>query len=159
MTKRRILFGLILIFSLTFILTSCKDTLKGTEAIFVGFTNVSGDTYSISVSNVTEVFNFDAVVKINDDSSWKLATDVEGKNIIDSKIAFLKIGDNTFYVLVTTKKENIKYYTLNLRRRPIYNVYFDVGVYIPNQTIEEGGFAEEPQKPERTGYTFYRMEF
>lgn len=130
---------------------------KNTQANFLGFTKENETTYSISLSNNTEVLNMSNVVEIDSRSSWKLTTDIQANNSIASKIATLNVGDNTYYVLVTAQNEDVKLYTIKIRRKPIYTVSFNG--YADTQYVEEGSFATKPLDVERTGYTFNGWDF
>lgn len=146
------------------------EKLKGTQANFDGFEQVDESMYKISVANVTEIFDLSDYVDVAADCTWTLATDLQAINIIPSKIATLNVGDNIYYVLVTTPSSRVKLYTLNIRRRPIYNVSIWLGDIIMNedsyecsvispwtltQQVEEDGYAKQPEdSPRRPGYHF-----
>ncbi|MBS7400902.1 MAG: InlB B-repeat-containing protein [Eubacteriales bacterium] len=131
--------------------------LKGTRANFIDFKQVDSSIYKISVSNATEILNLSDYVEVSNKSSWQLTTDIQAINNIPSKIATLNIGDNTYYVLVTTQTGDVKLYTLNIRRRPIYIVSFDE--YGEPQQVEEDSYAKQPENPERVGYIFAGWNF
>ncbi|MFA5676701.1 MAG: InlB B-repeat-containing protein, partial [Christensenellales bacterium] len=137
-----------------------SNAVEGTQAKFDGFNETNASTYSIIVSNATELLNFSDVVEINNKSSWKLTTDIQGNNAIASKIATLTAGDNTYYVLVTADNGNVKLYTLQIRRKPLYLVSFNTsgGSTVASQTVEEGDFATEPTAT-RIGYNFVNWNF
>ena len=140
---------------------NAEDSLEGTQARFDGFTMVNAFTYSIKVSNSTELINFSDIVEVNNKSSWKLATDIQANNAVASKIATLNVGNNTYYVLVTAENENVKLYTLNIRRKPLYLVTFNTngGTTITSQNIEEDLFANLPTQPTKTGYSFVNWNY
>ncbi len=140
---------------------STEDSLKGTQAEFNGFNKVDDSTYSITISNDTQILNFSDLVSINNKSSWALYRDIYATDIIPSKIATFEVGDNKYYVLVTANTGDIKLYTLNIRRKPLYLVTFDTlnGSVIQSQNIEEDSFAVLPNQPTKTGYTFINWDF
>lgn len=135
------------------------ETLRGTQASFASFTKVDDTTYSIVLPNATELLNFSEVVEVNNKTSWKLTTDIYGNNSIASKIATLEPGNNVYYVLVSDEFENVKLYTLNIRRKPIYHVTINNQGGSPmyyNYDVEEGSEFDISQLfiPTRKGYTF-----
>ena len=138
------------------------ETLRGTQASFASFTKVDDTTYSIVLPNATELLNFSEVVEVNNKTSWKLTTDIYGNNSIASKIATLEPGNNVYYVLVSDEFENVKLYTLNIRRKPLYTVsyYNGFGELYTTQQIEEDSIIETlPTAPEKLGYTFISWDF
>ena len=139
-----------------------ENALEGTQARFKGFIEINASTYSITVSNVIVLLNFSDIVEVNNKSSWKLTTDIQGNNAISSKIATLSVGDNTYYILVAAESESVKLYTLTIRRSPFHLVTFndENGTAIDTQSIEEGCRVAIPtQVPTRTGYKFIDWNF
>lgn len=137
------------------------EELQGTQAEFKGFENKGNNIYSIKVSNNTPTLDLSDKVKINSTSKWQLCTDIQATQNIPSKVASLVIGDNSYYILVTDKNENVKLYTMQIRRRELYNITFNSfgGSTISNQTIEEDNKATTPTTPIKTGYTFKNWDF
>ena len=71
----------------------------------------------------------------------------------------LEEGMNTFYVHFFDDSSDdvpIKTFTLEIYRNRTYTVVFDTDcdLIVPDQTVEEGGRATEPQIGERSGYEF-----
>ena len=127
---------------------------EGTD-ISTTLLTVDGDIASISLSNSTQIFSFINDITVAKDASFIVARDIGCEQIINSKIATLNEGDNSFYILVTNGNEQ-KLYTVTVRRRPMYTVTFNTagGSSVPSQTIEEGGILTAPQETTRAGYTF-----
>ena len=158
------IFALCVTVAAAVVLVACSDDpkvpegdIKGTDAVFTQFTNVEDDTYSLTVANAVTTFNFNNVVEISNWSTWQLTSDIQGNNVIASRTVSLSEGDNTYYVLVTARNGNVQLYTMDIRRKPMHQVTFSDtnGVTIPNQSIEEGNFAEDPaEELSREGYTF-----
>ena len=111
------------------------------------------------VSNATSTFSFINEIAIADSAKYTVSTDINGLNVIPTKTVSLSIGNNTFYILVENGKD-LGLYTVVIRRRPMYNVSFNVtgGTSVSSQTIEEDHFATEPTT-ERKGYTFDKWDY
>ena len=137
-----------------------EDSVQGTEASFKDFTQLSEFEYALKVANETTTLSLSPLVTINSRSSWSLSSDIYGNQTIASKTATLAIGDNTYYALVTSENGDTQLYTLRIRRRPVYNVIFDVagGIAVENQQIEEDSFAEEPITT-KEGYTLVSWNY
>ena len=120
---------------------------------------VDGDIITGSCANSTESFSFMNDISVCSSASYTVALDEGFKNIIDSKVATLEIGDNVFYLLVKNGSES-KTYTVTIRRLPTYTVSFAAtgGTAVRSQTVEEGGLATAPITT-RTGYTFKGWNF
>ncbi|MGN1258734.1 MAG: InlB B-repeat-containing protein [Christensenellales bacterium] len=171
MKKKLIMFSLIFVclFSV-FALAGCVNNndndappaLTGTEATFKDFTKVDDTTYSIKVANVTETFNFSNSVSVANNSKWQLTADIYGIVDIPSKIGTLDVGDNTYYVLVTDNEENVKMYTLNIRRRVFYTVAFNTvgGTTVDSIQVEEDSFLPNNiSTPIKEDYIFYKWDY
>ena len=115
---------------------------------------VSGETVSAILSNATQTFSFLNDIKVADESSYILATDIGCQNTIVSKTVALEEGDNIYYLLVTNGNEQ-KLYTVTIRRRPIYTVEFNTngGTKVETLYVEEDNTIEM-QQTSKTGYTF-----
>lgn len=162
------IFVILLLFcGIMFFAVSCKndddDTpkLSGTEISSKSMT-LDGDTLSISLPNANEIFSFLDDITVAKGASYIVATDINCSNTIASKTVELEIGDNIFYILVTNS-DNMKLYTVNVRRVAYYTVSFDTqgGTSIEPQTVEVGCLAEKPIDPtaELLGYVFTGWNF
>ena len=138
-----------------------NNSPKGTQANFDGFKKEDESTYSLKVNNNVETFNFGNVVDVGSASTWTLSKDVLAQNNIPSKVSTLEIGDNTYYVLVTDESGNVKLYTLNIRRLPVYDVTYSntLGTIYQTIQIQEEGLAEAIILDEIRGYTFDAWQY
>ncbi|HBK02761.1 MAG TPA: hypothetical protein DDY77_07020, partial [Clostridiales bacterium] len=134
------------------------ETVEGTQAEFVGFEKVGENKYLKKISNDTEIFSLGTSVKIDAKSSWIVSYDISCTKVILSKIVELTAGDNLCYVNVTDENGNVSLYTLNIRRREIYEVSFADSDVQP-QYIEEDSCANAPATANRNGYTFESWDF
>ena len=137
-----------------------ERVLSGTEAEFKGFTE-SKDVYTIKVSHLTETFNFSDFVRTAFGSRWDLSTDMQVKDTIPSKIVNLEKGDNKYYILVTDKNYNVKLYTVNVHRKQIYRITYEIlDKTYSSSSVEEGDYVErDDSTPIRKGYVFVRWNF
>ena len=135
-----------------------EEAVKGTQAEFVGFEKVGENKYFKKVSNDTEIFSLGTLVKVNSKSNWIASYDVSCTKVILSKIVELTAGDNFCYVNVTDENGNMSLYTLNIRRREIYEVSF-ADSDVQSQYIEEDSCAVAPSTANRNGYTFKSWDF
>ena len=123
---------------------------------------IDGQNLSLILPNATESFSFIGQITVSEKATWQINTDIYGVNSIPTKTVPLNVGDNTFYLLVTSGDTNtISLYTVTIRRRPIYTVSFDTanGTAVAAQEVEEGNLATVPAiGPERTGYTFTKWD-
>lgn len=138
--------------------TVISAVLQGVEIASSSLT-VDGDKINGSCTNSAETFSFMNDISVAPGASYIVAYDVNFKNVIDAKVASLEIGDNVFYILVTSGSVG-KCYTVTVRRLPMYTVSFVAagGTAVRSQSVEEGSFATEPVTS-RTGYTFKGWNF
>ncbi|MBQ8884992.1 MAG: leucine-rich repeat protein [Clostridia bacterium] len=125
------------------------------KTLMVNGANVYG-----KVSNQTETFSFIGEIGTKGKTKYTVSWDISGDEKIESKTIALSIGDNKVYVIETVDGEPINVYTVVIRRRPMYEVVFDVdgGETVESQTVEEDSCASEPQTA-RTGYTFAGWDY
>ena len=134
------------------------EVAEGTQAEFVGFEKTGKNKYLKKVSNDTEIFSLVTLVKVDSKSSWIASYDVSCTKIILSKIVELSVGDNLCYVNVTAESGDMTLYTLNIRRREIYEVSF-ADCDAKKQYVEEDSCTTAPATANRNGYTFKSWDF
>ncbi len=141
--------------------TETEISLHGTQAEFKDFEKISSISYSITVSNETETFNFNDYVKTAETSEWLLSKNTKFIDTIPNKTSYLNIGDNYFYVLVTADDNSDKIYTLKVKRRQMYPVCFYFDYFLVDRVyVEEGQKVKEPStSPEKNGYEFLGWDF
>ena len=148
-------------FDSNWVCTECAYVDAGLHGIELRTNTLELDGTDIfgKVSNATSTFSFINEIAIADSAKYTVSTDINGLNVIPTKTVSLSIGDNTFYILVENGKD-LGLYTVVIRRRPMYNVSFNVngGTSVSSQTIEEDHFATEPTT-ERRGYTFDKWDY
>ena len=136
-------------------LSACNDG-KDPQSKNISFNtlNVEGDTVYGKVSNETTEFSFLEEISSNDSTQYVVSLDVYGVHTIVTKVVPLIEGDNVFYV-IETNGDKIKTYTVTIRRRPIYTVFFQEngGSNVESQLVEEDSLAYEPTTV-RAGYSF-----
>ena len=126
------------------------------KTLKVNGTNVSG-----VVSNATKSFSFKDEITTADGVGYTVSLDEYGTQSVVTKTVPLATGDNIFYIIKTIGEE-YTVYTVKIRRRPMYTVYFNTagGTAVQSQTIEEGGVALAPEiSIVRNGYTFTGWDY
>ena len=133
--------------------------LKVNEIRFKTF-SVDGTNVYGEVSNDTIEFAFYNEITTSGIATYVVDNDKDCSSPINSKTVDLREGDNVFYVLESIGND-VKLFTVTIRRRPMYNVYFNTngGTSIATQTIEEGKLATIPENPTRVGYDFVNWNF
>ena len=148
-------------FDSNWVCTECAYVDTGLHGVELRTNTLELDGTDIfgKVSNATSTFSFINEIAIADSAKYTVSTDINGLNVIPTKTVSLSIGNNTFYILVENGKD-LGLYTVVIRRRPMYNVSFNVtgGTSVSSQTIEEDHFATEPTT-ERKGYTFDKWDY
>lgn len=129
--------------------TGC-DILSAT-----GF-EVDGNTLSIKVPNSQENFVLSEAITVSPYAEWTVTSDITGNTEIPSATVPLVVGDNIYYInVVSGNGSNKKQYTVEIRRREIYTVTYQLnnGSADVTEQVEEDNIA--PTKTiEKTGYTF-----
>ena len=120
---------------------------------------VEGETVYGKVSNATTTFSFIREITEHGNAAYQIYKEITCETLIASKSISLNIGDNTVYVLQTVGKD-LKLYTVTVRRRPMYDMTFNVngGTSVEKQVIEEDHLASEPTTT-RAGYTFTGWDY
>jgi len=131
-----------------------RDTTVVESGISFKTLEVNGTDVYGKVPNSTSTYSFINEITTSGNVSYVVSLDVYGMQTVVTKNVSLNEGDNVFYVLQSVG-EDITLYTITIRRRPMYNVYFDTkgGTAVADQMVEEGGFVTVPTTS-RTGYTF-----
>lgn len=114
-------------------------------------------TLKLSVSNETTEFDFANKIKVKDTSKWGIYLEISCINKVNSKIIPLNIGDNTVYILVADKNEEVKLYTAIIHRNRVLTVTFyhnDRPYNVTTKQIEEGLEYGELPELTRDGYSF-----
>ena len=178
--------------SIFFCLTACNNgqpNIKGTEIYSETLTvdNQAKTVYG-KLPNGTESYEVSKNIRVVEDATYHLCSDILGQNAIVSKTAVLETGDNVYYLIVENNNE-IETYTLTLRVKPLYKVYFDIQTecfmpikntssennggmviiggsswpsdieYVDSQLVEEDAVAVVPEQPTRLGCDFIGWDF
>ena len=141
------------------ICTVCGYVLQEETGILFNTLTVEGTSVYGVVSNATTDFSFIDEVTVKGNATYIVDDNKDCNTPIKSKTVDLESGDNTFYVLETIGND-IKLFTVTIRRRPMYDVTFDVngGTAVAAQKVEEGYLATEPITT-KVGYTFAGWDY
>ena len=118
--------------------------------------DAEGKTLSIKTPNSQEYFALSSALTVSPYASWTVTSDAEGREEVPSATVPLQVGDNTFYINITSgTQSNKNQYTVNIRRRAIYTVTYDFagGGESASEQVEEDGLAPAKEGT-RMGYTF-----
>ena len=139
--------------------TVCGYILQAETGILFNTLTVNDTKVYGKVSNDTTEFSFINEVTVKGNATYVVDNDKDCGSPIYSKTVDLAIGDNTFYVLEMIGND-IKLYTITIRRRPMYEVTFNTngGASVEKQVIEEDFLATEPETT-RAGYTFSGWDY
>ena len=128
--------------------------------------HIAFKTLSIEEKNIfsfdTEEFSFLEEIEIFGHSKYSVSKDKFGTETFLTKVVPLSCGDNDFYVFETIDDDVVNTFTVTLRRRPKYSVYFntDGGTPIQSQTVEESFLSSMPTEiTTKVGYTFDGWDF
>ena len=139
---------------------------KGCSILSATGFEIDGLTLSIVVPNNKNSMNLTELITVSPWATWEVYSDKQGINKIKLKSVSLKEGDNVFYVFVKSGMgpgtyENL--YTLNIRRREIYNVTFVYNNGEPNDVVsfEEDSLItiKEDKEIAKVGYTFKEWQY
>ena len=105
-----------------------------------------GSILYITSPNSKLVFSFSDYVKVSETSNWSVSFDITGNIPISSKTVSLDVGDNLYYVLVTSSNGNSKQYIVMIHRNAMFEVKFKTGTALTINPIivEEGDYIQEP---------------
>ena len=139
--------------------TICGYVLQVETGILFNTLSVDGTKVYGKVSNATTEFSFTNEVTVKGNATYVVDNDKNCDSPIYNKTVDLEIGDNTFYVLEMIGND-VKLFTVTIRRRPMYDVTFDAngGTSVQKQVIEEDELLIEPETM-RTGYTFTGWDY
>ena len=94
-------------------------------------------------------------ITITNGCTWKLYKDFIGTNELILKAMSLETGHNTAYIIVYTPNGDFIRYQVDIYRLDMKSYTFmSAGNKYDSGTIQEKSTINEPQKPERAGYTF-----
>ena len=116
---------------------------------------VDGNNVYGKISNNETTFDFLTEIEKKGNVTYEVSKNLAGDDIIVSKTAEPRVGNNNYYILVYQNGDLLSRYNVTIRRREIYDVTFNTngGTAVAPQRIEEDSFATEPIT-ERAGYTF-----
>ena len=119
------------------------------------------DVFCGDVDNDVEILSFIDMVSVPKKSSWHLYKDISGTEEIISKTVSLKIGDNTFYMIVTKENGDISFYTICVRRLPLYKVIinYNNGSNSLEQMVQEKSLIPPLDNPTKEGYDFFGWDY
>lgn len=138
-----------------------ENDAQGSAIIEAPSFEMNDRVLSIEIPNAQEHLVISDLITVSPYATYKVTTDIEGQNEIPSGTVPVSVGDNTFYILVTSGTgSNKTQYTVNVHRRLMLNVTYDFNNGSENvtETFEEDSkiTAKEALK---TGYTFVEWQY
>lgn len=109
------------------------------------------------VSNGMSQFSFIDEISVTDSVTYEVCKDLACAETIPSKTVELNVGNNVFYLLVK-KNNDVKLFTITIRRRPLYLVTTEIDSEVTRRYVEENEQINEPQQPNVNGYSFTYWE-
>ena len=137
-----------------------KKDKKGNEIEIDNFEK-AGDKLFGHVNNNIDKFSFINKVHVGENFFWKLYSDIQGTVEIATRTIPLEIGDNKVYILVGNDKGELGFYTITVRRLPLYKVSFLAnGDLYQELQVQEGNVVEKPMiDPSKKGYSFNTWDY
>ena len=142
-------------------LTACGKVSEQSYLSFNSLT-VQGNNVYGTVSNATEVFEFENEITADKMCEYVVSLDEFGIQTSLTKTVPLAIGDKTFYIFESVDGAPKNTFIVTIRRKPVYTVTFNsnCGTPIQSQTVEEGYLANMPtEQITKLGYTFTGWDF
>ncbi len=133
--------------------------LLGTEIASFVF-EINGNNLYAKVPNNYLEFDFGNDIQVAEGATFKLFN--AQNNQINNKLGELEVGDNIFYITVSTQEHITKTYTVTVRRKPMYTITFDSdgGNSVESQRVEEDGYVLAPNvSMQKEGYTFISWNY
>lgn len=138
-----------------------ENDAQGSAIIEAPSFEMNDRVLSIEIPNAQEHLVVLDLITVSPYATYKVTTDIEGINEIPSGTVPVSVGDNTFYILVTSGTgSNKTQYTVNVHRRLMLNVTYDFnnGSESVVETFEEDSKITL-KEASKTGYTFAEWQY
>lgn len=138
-----------------------ENDAQGSYIIEAPSFEINDKTLSLEIPNAQEHVVISELITVSPYATYKVTTDIEGLNEIPSGTVPVSVGDNTFYILVTSGTgSNKTQYTVNVHRRLMLNVTYSFNN--GSEKIVEA-FEEDSKittkEASKTGYTFIEWQY
>ena len=133
-----------------------SSDMAGAE-IIAGDMTVSGRNASIRIPNASETFSFSEHIAVSPYAVYGIYNDQACTDEIPSGIVNVNVGDNVFYIMVTSGNgSNKSVYTADVYRRHMYSVTYRYNNGTADKVVpaEEDGLIAAEDPGTKTGYTF-----
>ena len=133
-----------------------ESDATGCEIIIAEGFEVNGTELFVKTPNAQEYFVLSGTITVSPYATWTVTSDIAGKEEVPSATVALEVGDNTYYINVTSGNgSNKKQYTVNIRRREIYSLTYVFNNGSENEVLQvEEDSKIENKAAEKIGYTF-----
>ena len=133
-----------------------SNDMAGAE-IIAGDMVINGRNADIRIPNASATFSFSEHITVSPYAVYGIYTDQACTAEIPSGIVDVNIGNNVFYIMVTSGNgSNKSIYTANVYRRHMFNVkyIYNNGISDKSITVEEDSLLIYEDPGTKTGYTF-----
>ena len=133
-----------------------SSDMAGAE-IIAGDMTVNGRNASIRIPNASETFSFSEHIAVSPYAVYGIYNDQACTDEIPSGIVDVNVGDNVFYIMVTSGNgSNKSVYTADVYRRHMYSVTYRYNNGTADKVVpaEEDGLIAAEDPGTKTGYTF-----
>ena len=133
-----------------------SNDMAGAE-IIAGDMVINGRNADIRIPNASATFSFSEHITVSPYAVYGIYTDQACTAEIPSGIVDVNIGNNVFYIMVTSGNgSNKSIYTANVYRRHMFNVkyIYNNGISDKSITVEEDSLLTYEDPGTKTGYTF-----
>ena len=138
-----------------------ENDAQGSVIIEAPSFDMNDRVLSIEIPNAQEHLVISDLITVSPYATYRVTTDIEGINEIPSGTVPVSVGDNTFYILVTSGTgSNKTQYTVNVHRRLMLNVTYDFnnGSESVVEVFEEDSKITSKESS-KTGYTFVEWQY
>lgn len=138
-----------------------ENDAQGSHIISAPSFEMSDRALSKEIPNAQEYVIVSDLITVSPYATYKVTTDIEGLNEIPSGTVPVSVGNNTFYILVTSGTgSNKTQYTVNVHRRLMLNVTYDFNNGSENAVeIFEEDSKIITKNASKTGYTFIEWQY
>ncbi len=138
-----------------------ENDANGCDIINAEGMTINNLVLSSKVPNSQTHLSLSDIITVSPYATYKVTSDIAGLNEIPSGTIELDLGDNTYYILVTSGTgSNKKQYEVNVHRNRIFEVRYVLNNGLEDivEDVEEGSYLVEPNYT-RLGYYAVKWQY